>query len=147
MKQTTPTEIILYSKYIEDRSKSIKILENEFDIFIEKINKQINETLALSRKQFIKLCKAWIKEFGKMEIINPLECPLHSWVIHNKVKCSREMVPNTMICPICGHPCCPDCMNHNVEQLSRVTGYMSGVSGWNAAKQQEFRDRTRHEIL
>jgi len=146
MKQTTPTEIILYSKYIEDRSKSIKILENEFDIFIEKINKQINETLALSRKQFIKLCKAWIKEFGKMEITNPFECPLHLWVIHNKVKGAREMVPNTMIGHICEHPCCPDCMNHNVDQLARVIGYMCGVSGWNAAKQQEFKDRQRFDV-
>lgn len=108
----------------------------------------IEEMFSLSREQFIERHKVWMKEFemdGVLEV-KPLECPLHLWVVHNKAKCSREMVANTMICPICEHPCCPDCMNHKVEQLSRVTGYMGGVSGWNAAKQQEFKDRQRHNI-
>ena len=106
----------------------------------------IEEMFSLSREQFIERHKAWIKEFGEIEISNSLKCPLHIWVVHNRVTCSREIVPNTMSCPLCGHPCCPDCMNHNVEQLSRVTGYMSGVGGWNKAKQQEFKDRQRHNI-
>ena len=108
----------------------------------------IEELFALSRKQFIVRFKAWMKEFGMGDVleVKPFECPLHLWVVHNKAKCSREMVANTMICPICGHPCWPDCMNHNVEQLSRVTGYMSGVSGWNAAKKQEFEDRQKYNV-
>ncbi|MCK4458686.1 MAG: hypothetical protein KAU52_03060 [Methanosarcinales archaeon] len=32
----------------------------------------------------------------------------------------------------------------NVEQLSRVTGYLQAVSGWNAAKKQELEDRKRY---
>ncbi|MCK4811705.1 MAG: hypothetical protein KAS74_05485 [Methanosarcinales archaeon] len=32
----------------------------------------------------------------------------------------------------------------NVEQLSRVTGYLQAVSGWNAAKRQELEDRKRY---
>lgn len=110
----------------------------------------INEMFTLSRKQFIERHEAWIKEFeggeDHIQITDPLKCPLHLWVVHNKVKCRQEVVPNTMSCPICGHPCCPDCMNHNVEQLSRVTGYMSNVGSWGAAKQQEFKDRQRHNV-
>jgi len=106
----------------------------------------IEELMNLSRKQFIDRCLQWSKEFGAMVIEDPLKCPLHLWVVYNKVKCSREMVPNTEICPICDHACCPDCMNHKVEQLSRVTGYLSTVSQWGASKAQEFKDRQRFNI-
>ena len=106
----------------------------------------VDELLALPREQFIERCKLWNTEFGMMEIEDPLHCPLHFWVVHNHAKCSKEMVANTASCPVCGHPCCPDCMNHMVDQLSRVTGYMAPVSGWGAAKKQEFKDRKRFEI-
>jgi anaerobic ribonucleoside-triphosphate reductase len=36
-------------------------------------------------------------------------------------------------------------MNHNVEIISRVTGYLSIVSGRNEAKKQEFEDRQRYD--
>jgi anaerobic ribonucleoside-triphosphate reductase len=39
---------------------------------------------------------------------------------------------------------CPDCGNHNVSQLSRVTGYIGDVGGWNNAKKQELKDRKRY---
>lgn len=39
---------------------------------------------------------------------------------------------------------CPNCKSTNVEQLSRVTGYLQAVSGWNAAKRQELEDRNRY---
>ena len=121
--------------------------------------KVMEEMLALPRKEFIEINLAWIKEEnggklftpGNMTedgkwVLDPLKCPLHIWVVHNKAKCPKEMASLTATCPLCDNPVCPDCMNHNVEQLSRVTGYLSGVSGWNKAKQQEFVDRTRHNI-
>ncbi|MBP2030192.1 ribonucleoside-triphosphate reductase [Methanohalophilus levihalophilus] len=40
--------------------------------------------------------------------------------------------------------CCDNCGSANIEQLSRVTGYIQSVSGWNAAKQQELADRMRY---
>ncbi|WP_300606693.1 anaerobic ribonucleoside-triphosphate reductase [Methanohalophilus sp.] len=40
--------------------------------------------------------------------------------------------------------CCENCGSSNVEQLSRVTGYIQSVSGWNAAKKQELADRMRY---
>jgi ribonucleoside-triphosphate reductase len=42
------------------------------------------------------------------------------------------------------HEKCPNCSSENVEHLSRVTGYLQAVSGWNAAKQQELKDRKRY---
>jgi len=41
---------------------------------------------------------------------------------------------------------CPECMNHAADIMSRVTGYLQIVSGWNAAKKQEFEDRKRHRL-
>ena len=41
---------------------------------------------------------------------------------------------------------CPNCGSTNVEHLSRVTGYLQDVSGWNAGKQQELKDRKRYKV-
>ena len=56
-------------------------------------------------------------------------------------------VPGIKYCDVCGKGMCPVCDRHeNIVQLSRVTGYVGAVSGWNAAKQQELRDRKRYDI-
>ena len=44
-------------------------------------------------------------------------------------------------------PVCPGCGSHDVAQISRVTGYLQEVSGYNRAKQQEVKDRTRYNAL
>lgn len=109
----------------------------------------IEEMLNLPRRQFIDRHLTYIKEArdGKLfECPNPGDCPLAIWVAHHDKKCHRQQVPNTAACLLCGNPVCPDCMNHVVSQLSRVTGYLSTVENWNAAKQQEFKDRTRYQI-
>jgi anaerobic ribonucleoside-triphosphate reductase len=41
---------------------------------------------------------------------------------------------------------CPECGSHDVTQISRVTGYLQDVSGWNASKQQELKDRMRYSV-
>lgn len=41
---------------------------------------------------------------------------------------------------------CENCGSSNVEQMSRVTGYIQSVSGWNAAKKQELIDRKRYTV-
>lgn len=110
---------------------------------------ETKEILNLSRREFIKLNKQFIDEVrnGKLFDVRANEtCPLATWVAYNDAKCAREMVPNTAACPLCGNPMCPDCMNHVVDQLSRVTGYLSTVDSWNAAKKQEFKDRQRYEL-
>ncbi len=41
---------------------------------------------------------------------------------------------------------CPNCASDNVEHLSRVTGYIQAVSGWNEGKKQELKDRKRYGV-
>ena len=50
------------------------------------------------------------------------------------------------VCPVCGEFYCPECGSHNVLPISRITGYLQDVSGWNEAKKQELLDRKRFEI-
>ena len=49
-------------------------------------------------------------------------------------------------CESCGGAMCPKCGRHHVIQLSRVTGYIGSVSGFNEGKKQELRDRKRHDF-
>ena len=102
------------------------------------------ESMALSLPEYIDRCKAWMDEFndGKlMKVKIPTQCPVHIWVEHNRKACCRELVANIKYCDVCGEACCPDCMNHSVQQLSRVTGYMGAVDGWNAGKKEELKNR------
>jgi ribonucleoside-triphosphate reductase len=39
---------------------------------------------------------------------------------------------------------CPNCGSESVEHLSRVTGYIQAVDGWNSGKKQELKDRRRY---
>jgi len=67
-------------------------------------------------------------------------CPL------DHCQCSHEIITRIEYCPLCGSPVCPDCGSHDVVQISRVTGYLQDVSGWNAGKQQELKDRVRYQL-
>ena len=67
-------------------------------------------------------------------------CPLDT------CDCSHEITGTIDYCPICGEAICPTCGSHDVVQISRVTGYLQDVSGWNAGKQQELKDRQRYTI-
>jgi hypothetical protein len=67
-------------------------------------------------------------------------CPL------DHCHCSHEIISGIEYCPLCGKPVCPECGSHDVVQVSRVTGYLQDVSGWNAGKQQELKDRTRYSV-
>lgn len=117
-------------------------------------SEDIKVMLDMSREQFIAVNKEYLASLGiefydltdESGTNQPIKCPLHLWVVSNHTKCAHELVGRTAYCPLCGNPCCPDCMNHHVEQLSRVTGYMGPVSGWNAAKKQEYEDRHRYEV-
>jgi ribonucleoside-triphosphate reductase len=42
---------------------------------------------------------------------------------------------------------CPNCGSDDVDQISRITGYLQAVSGWNSAKRQELKDRKRYNDL
>ena len=49
-------------------------------------------------------------------------------------------------CPKCGEPVCPGCGSSDISQVSRVTGYLADVAGFNSAKRQELKDRHRVDI-
>jgi ribonucleoside-triphosphate reductase len=42
---------------------------------------------------------------------------------------------------------CPGCGSEDVDHISRITGYLQAVSGWNSAKRQELKDRKRYNEL
>lgn len=67
-------------------------------------------------------------------------CPL------DHAHCSHEVVETIAYCPICKEAICPICGSHDVVQISRVTGYLQEVNGWNIGKQQELKDRKRYLI-
>jgi anaerobic ribonucleoside-triphosphate reductase len=67
-------------------------------------------------------------------------CPL------DHCHCAHDMYSGIKYCPICGEAICPECGCHDVVQISRVTGYLQDVSGWNAGKQQELKDRVRYTV-
>jgi anaerobic ribonucleoside-triphosphate reductase len=67
-------------------------------------------------------------------------CPL------DHCHCTHEIISGIEYCPLCGKAVCPECGSHDVTQISRVTGYLQDVSGWNASKQQELKDRMRYSV-
>jgi hypothetical protein len=67
-------------------------------------------------------------------------CPL------DHCHCSHDIMTALAHCPLCGEPICPECGCHDVSQVSRVTGYLADVGGFNAGKRQELKDRTRYTI-
>ena len=60
--------------------------------------------------------------------------------------CPHEVIETVAYCPECGQPICPECGTHDVVVISRVTGYLQEVGGWNSGKQQELKDRARYTI-
>lgn len=114
------------------------------------ISPEAEELLKLPRKQFIEMHEQYIKEVrnGELfEVSKPGDCPLAIWVMYNDKKCpTNTMVSGTALCPLCGGFICPRCYAHCAEPISRITGYLSNVSGWNSAKKQEFEDRTRYAL-
>jgi hypothetical protein len=60
-------------------------------------------------------------------------------------KCNGLIQDGTRMCPLCGKFMCR-CNSHDVEVVSRTTGYLSSVSSWNQGKRIEFLDRKRVEL-
>ena len=67
--------------------------------------------------------------------------------VNDIVDCRKAtIIPKTDICPVCRKSMCPVCYNHSCVSLSRVTGYIQAVDGWNEGKKQELLDRKRYLI-
>ncbi len=103
--------------------------------------------------EFLAVCAGWKKdmetegEWGKIQAdfdADVRRCPVHQYAIsHGRCK---QTTGGTAKCPVCGHYMCPACRAHTVDVMSRVTGYIQVVSGWNVAKKQEFEDRKRYTL-
>lgn len=65
---------------------------------------------------------------------------------NDHTECGHEVIDGLAYCEMCGEAMCPVCGCHDVAQLSRITGYIQEVSGFNAGKAQELKDRTRYTI-
>lgn len=98
----------------------------------------------INLNEFIKACLEY-NQTHDIDITKLEMCPIH--VYASKInKACFDTVQTIKDCPVCHKPMCPVCGNHRVSQLSRVTGYVGEVGGWNAAKQQELKDRKRYNI-
>ena len=96
----------------------------------------------------MKVMEEWVtaEHGGKLKLVNPHDCPVQTWVTHHNKRCGKDMISGIDTCPICGGYVCPLCKNHDCEPLSRVTGYMAAVNGWNASKRQELQDRVKTQM-
>lgn len=84
---------------------------------------------------------------GGVELICKVDAYSVFLKIYDAVLCRKGVViPGVDICPVCGDTMCPECYNHSCVSLSRVTGYIQDISGWNIAKRQELLDRKRYDI-
>ena len=101
----------------------------------------------LTVEQFTEKCIRYNEENNiSLGIKKPTECLVHLYAsMHNK-SC-KGAVAGLKSCPVCNFPCCPACFSHSgITQLSRVTGYIGAVDGFNEAKKQELKDRKRYNI-
>jgi len=113
----------------------------------------LNELVAMPTGIFMETCLGWKEDLiknGEWERtyddihVNVLKCPVHQYATHKGL--CKSVTGGTSTCPVCGNWMCPTCNSHAVDIMSRVTGYLQIVSGWNAAKGQEFEDRNRYTL-
>jgi hypothetical protein len=108
----------------------------------------LNEIPENERKWKCHTCYTILKN---TELINK-RCPvcgetyLQRMCVLDHNECKHDIVASIEICPICHQPLCPICGCHDVAAVSRVTGYLSNIEGWNASKQQELKDRIRNNL-
>lgn len=100
----------------------------------------------VSVEQFIQMALEYNKENNiTFELKKGELCPVHVFASQKNKPC-MEVVSGIADCPLCHKPVCPCCFSHNVHAISRVTGYISSVSGWNEAKKEELKDRKRYNL-
>ena len=90
-------------------------------------------------------CKKILKDDDLIDENCPL-CglkPAAMCPVDRECTCLEEISEGLVNCPECGKFMCP-CGSHDVVVISRITGYLSDVSGWGAGKLAELKDRTRY---
>ena len=102
----------------------------------------------LTVEQFIEKCLRFNEAHPGLvpNIQKGTDCPVHIYAEVVRKKSCKTAVSGIRYCKLCGKATCPVCHSHSVEQVSRVTGYVASISGYNEAKKQEVRDRQRYSI-
>jgi Anaerobic ribonucleoside-triphosphate reductase len=77
---------------------------------------------------------------GNAESITSADCDCD-----HPCSCLDEVQGGIRFCPKCGKIVCL-CGSNDCVGISRVTGYMQDVSGWNAGKAQELKDRVHYDV-
>jgi anaerobic ribonucleoside-triphosphate reductase len=90
-------------------------------------------------------CKLILKDTDLIDGVCP-ECKQVVVVMCSKDtgSCNHGVVDGIRVCEECGEFMCPECGAHDVEVLSRITGYYSPVNSWNSAKRAELTDRVKY---
>jgi hypothetical protein len=71
------------------------------------------------------------------------EAPLAMCHKDHVCTCLNPISEKIRFCEVCGSAICP-CGSHDVEVHTRITGYINALSGFNAGKAQEVKDRVRN---
>lgn len=105
---------------------------------------QLNILTILRDRNYVYCPRCWMR--------NPeLMCKVDAYSLVLKLNgkgCrTGDVISGTDLCPVCNRSMCPECFNHSVVSLSRVTGYVQDINGWNNAKRQELKDRRRYAIM
>lgn len=98
----------------------------------------------MNTNEFIDRCIEYNKQ-NNIDISTFTTCPVHVWASKINIPC-HTVNSGISYCKLCGKAVCSTCYNHNVTQISRVTGYMSSIEGWNVGKRQELKDRKHYNI-
>jgi hypothetical protein len=138
--------------------EQLKIIEKYTDVDISMVSKEKMWKSSGDWKSRIPLEKKRFKCFdcnhiiGAMDIVEKDTCPVCGKtnlvemcpLDHCHCNCNGgKPIIGIEYCPVCGDPICPECGTHDVSQISRVTGYLQDVNGFNEGKRQELRDRHR----
>ncbi|AZF90155.1 MAG: ribonucleotide reductase of class III (anaerobic), large subunit [Phage 5P_1] len=122
-------------KKIEVESKYFKILQsNIFHIFTSWISPFVNIDDVITEENVARLRDLIDRSIGR-------------GISYFAV--TRDLT----ICNQCNHVAgalvdkCARCGSNDVEGFSRITGYVQAISGWNAAKLEELKDRRRYTII
>ena len=107
---------------------------------MEKINFKCHNCFSVIGESMV------VYEDKKIPLCPDCKTPVVKMCAHDRIcTCLFDISSGIYACPICGEPVCP-CGSHSVAQISRVTGYLQEVKGWNKSKKQELLDRHRTTV-
>ena len=137
-------EVAPYKKPMTPYKSNVEAVVKRYSKLGEIGKKDILATIPFAERRYkCHTCHTIVDEMPCPKCGEPhvaVMCPL------DHCHCGHDLITAHAYCPLCGEPVCPECGTHDVVAISRVTGYLQDVSGWNSGKRQELKDRHRHEI-